>query len=164
MTVLRYMKEIPDFPKKGVVFKDISPVLVNHFNEFITECADEIADIENIDLFAGVESRGFIIAAAMAEKFQKGFVMIRKAGKLPPPVESEEYLLEYGAAKIEMQNGRGNVCIVDDVLATGGTLTSSCKLAQKCGYNVVDVFVAINLIKMNDFSFNGLKCKSLLES
>lgn len=163
MSVLQYIREIPNFPKQGMAFKDISPVLKNYFGEFITECADAISQIENIDYFVGIESRGFILASALAERFQKGLVMIRKKGKLPPEVVSEEYTLEYGTDTIEMHKGTGRVCIIDDVLATGGTLKAACSLATKCGYTVVDTFVAINLIKLNDFTVNGNKCKSLME-
>ncbi|MDA0617267.1 MAG: adenine phosphoribosyltransferase [Proteobacteria bacterium] len=164
MSVLQYINEVPNFPKQGMVFLDISPVLKNHFSEFITECADAIAQIENIDYFVGIEARGFILAAALAERFQKGLLVIRKKGKLPPEVLSETYELEYSTDTIEMQKGTGRICIIDDVLATGGTLQAACKLATNCGYTVVDVFVAINITKLNKFTVNGNKCKSLLES
>ncbi|MFT4967964.1 MAG: adenine phosphoribosyltransferase [Candidatus Deianiraeaceae bacterium] len=163
MSVLKYVREVPNFPKQGIMFKDISPVFTNHFNELITECADVISQIENIDYFVGIEARGFILASALAERFQKGFIMIRKQGKLPPPVHKEEYALEYGNDTLEMQSGKGRICIIDDVLATGGTLLAACKLAEKCGYTVVDTFVAMNLISLNDFQFNNIKCKSLEE-
>ena len=163
MSVLKHIHQIPNFPKEGITFQDLSPIFKNHFDALITECADAISQIENIDYFVGIEARGFILASALAERFKKGFVMIRKKGKLPPPKLEASYSLEYGIDTIEMQKGNGSVCIIDDVLATGGTLTSACNLSAQCGYNVVDCFVVLNLISLNDFGFNGIKCKSLLE-
>ncbi len=163
MSVLQYIRQVPNFPKNGIMFYDISPVLRNHFYDLITECADVISQIENIDFFVGIEARGFLIASALADRFQKGLVMIRKKGKLPHPVQQENYDLEYGRDTIEMQEGVGNVCIIDDVIVTGGTLTAACKLAQKCGYNVVDTFVVINVSRFNNFEFIGLRCKSVAE-
>lgn len=163
MSVLKYIRDIPNFPKEGIVYKDISPLLSHHFSELITEFSEVISQVEDIDYFVGIEARGFILAAALAQKFQKGFVMIRKKGKLPPPVQSINYTLEYGHGAIEMHMGCGKVCLVDDVLATGGTLTAACRLAIKCGYTPVEALVIINLTQLNNFRLNGKKCKSLME-
>ncbi len=161
MSVLNFTKIVPNFPKEGILFQDLSPVFQNHFPELIEECADCISQIEEIDFFVGVESRGFIIASALAQKFGKGFVMIRKKGKLPPPKFSQEYSLEYGCDTIEMQEGAGKICIIDDVLATGGTLEASCKLAEKCGYDVKEIFCILNISTLNNFEFKGIKPKIL---
>jgi len=161
MSALNFTKIVPNFPKEGIIFQDLSPVFQNHFPELIEECADCISQIEEIDFFVGVESRGFIIASALAQKFGKGFVMIRKKGKLPPPKFSQEYSLEYGFDTIEMQEGSGKICIIDDVLATGGTLEASCKLAEKCGYDVKEIFCILNISTLNNFEFKGIKPKIL---
>ena len=87
--------------------------------------------------------------------------MIRKKGKLPPPNFSQEYSLEYGTDTIEMQEGSGKICIIDDVLATGGTLEASCKLAEKCGYDVWEIFCILNISALNNFEFKGIKPKIL---
>ena len=161
MSTLDFINQVPDFPKEGVIFQDLSPVFKNHFHELIEECADCISQIEEIDFFVGVESRGFIIASALAQKFGKGFVMIRKKGKLPPPKFSQEYSLEYGSDTIEMQSGNGKICIIDDVLATGGTLEAACQLAEKCGYDVKEIFCILNISALNNFEFKGMKPKIL---
>jgi adenine phosphoribosyltransferase len=161
MSVLNFTRIVPNFPKEGIIFQDLSPIFKNHFPELIEECADCISQIEEIDCFVGVESRGFIIASALAQKFAKGFVMIRKKGKLPPPNFSQEYSLEYGTDTIEMQEGFGKICIIDDVLATGGTLEASCKLAEKCGYDVREIFCILNISALNNFEFKGIKPKIL---
>lgn len=161
MSVLKFTKIVPNFPKEGVIFQDLSPVFKNYFPELIEECADCISQIEEIDFFVGVESRGFILAAALAQKFGKGFVMIRKKGKLPPPKFSQEYSLEYGADTIEMQAGTGKICVIDDVLATGGTLEAACQLAEQCGYSVKEIFCILNISALNNFEFKGIKPKIL---
>ncbi len=161
MSTLDFINQVPDFPKQGILFQDLSPVFQSHFGELIEECADCILEIEKIDYFVGVESRGFIVAAALAQKFGKGFVMIRKKGKLPPPKLSQEYSLEYGTDAIEMQAGAGKICIIDDVLATGGTMEAACKLATACGYDVTQIFCILNISALNNFEFNGIKPKIL---
>ena len=161
MSVLNFTRIVSNFPKEGIFFQDLSPVFKNHFHELIEECADCISQIEEIDFFVGVESRGFVIASALAQKFGKGFVMIRKKGKLPPPKFSQEYSLEYGFDTIEMQAGSGKICIIDDVLATGGTLEASCKLAEKCGYDVKEIFCILNISALNNFEFKEIKPKIL---
>lgn len=165
MSVLNFIKTIPNFPKEGILFQDFSPVFQNYFSELIEECADCILEIEQIDYFVGIESRGFIIASALAQKFNKGFTMIRKQGKLPPPKLSKQYQLEYGTDTIEMQttqnNHKNKICIIDDVLATGGTMEASCQLATECGYNITQIFCILNIQALNNFEFNGIKPKFL---
>ena len=119
--------EIPDFPKPGILFRDIGPLLRDRFAATVAamDALFTEADWAGADAVAGVESRGFILAAALAERRGKGFVPIRKKGKLPPPVVDIEYELEYGSGVLEMQRGSGRLLLVDDVLATGGTLRAS---------------------------------------
>ena len=111
------------------------------------------------------ESRGFIFAAQLAAKFNKGFVPLRKAGKLPPPVHQKSYKLEYGEATLEMAPAAApaRVVICDDVLATGGTLKASAELCEKAGYKIEDILVLINLTFLNDMKFKNEPIKSLIQ-
>lgn len=163
MDLNQFIKTVPDFPKPGVYFKDISPLLADsRALQFTVDSLVEKIDLKNVDAFVGLESRGFIFASMMAVKSGKGFIPFRKKGKLPPPVISESYNLEYGSATFEAASGKGRIVIVDDVLATGGTLEASIKLAQKCGYSVEDVIVLIDLTFLNQFRFKNNKVKSLI--
>lgn len=146
----KLIDNIADFPKQGVIFKDISPLLSEKFDEVITDMGEGI-NWSDVDLILGVESRGFILGSAMAIKFNKGFLPIRKKGKLPPPVIGEDYSLEYGTDTLEMRVNQKplNVVIVDDVLATGGTLVACLNLCQKNNYQVKAVSMLINLKFLN---------------
>jgi adenine phosphoribosyltransferase len=138
---------IPDFPKPGILFRDISPLLRHHFDATIG-ALDALFPEEEwaaIDVVAGVESRGFILAAAMAERRGKGFVPIRKKGKLPPPVIDVAYDLEYGSGVLEIQTGQGRLLLIDDVLATGGTLDASVILCRRAGYVVHGIGVLLDI-------------------
>lgn len=164
MNLKEYILSVPDFPQPGVLFRDVSPMLKNP--KALGFIADQFLSqfpIEKVDYFVGIESRGFILASLLAAKANKGFIPFRKAGKLPPPVLSQSYSLEYGKATLEAQEGTGNVIILDDVLATGGTLIASIELAKKAGYTVLDVGVLINLTFLNDYKFNNKKVFSLIE-
>ncbi len=156
MELKNWIRDIPDFPIPGVLFRDISPLLQNPeaFN-FAAQKIGESTSLATIDSFVGVESRGFILASFMAAKFHKGFIPLRKAGKLPPPVHSEKYLLEYGSAELEIAPGHGRVMIVDDVLATGGTLQAAINLTKKAGFEVEQVAVLINLTFLNKMTFKN---------
>jgi len=155
--------EYPDFPIDGVLFRDLSPL----FKESMSELTDEMskllgdATLKNCDFIAGIESRGFILASALAQKFNKGLVLIRKPGKLPGEVVSQSYTLEYGSGELQMHKGSGKLIIVDDVLATGGTLSASNTLSERAGFDVVDVAVCINLKDLNSYTFKDKPIKTL---
>jgi adenine phosphoribosyltransferase len=161
----RLIWDVPDFPKPGILFRDISPLLRSHFTETIeaVEGLFSHAEWREVDAVAGIESRGFILAAAMAVRRGKGFVPIRKQGKLPPPVVDVPYALEYGTGVLEMQRGEGRLLIVDDVLATGGTLGASAALARIAGYDVAGLGVLIDLRLIHDFAWEGMKARAVIE-
>ena len=147
MDLKSYIKEVPDFPKKGINYKDIQPLLEDDqaFFDALYEMG-ELVDLTNVDYFVGIESRGFIIASALAAMNLRGFKMIRKKGKLPPgDLVTLEYGLEYGRDTIEITKGTGNVVIVDDVFATGGTMTAASLIAEMAGYQVVDEICLIDI-------------------
>jgi adenine phosphoribosyltransferase len=145
-----HIREIPDFPKPGVVFKDITPLLadVDAFRFAVDAIADHFAGDE-VHKVLGVEARGFIIAAPVAYRFGAGFVPVRKAGKLPWDIEREEYELEYGSSLLEIHKDAvepgENVLIVDDVLATGGTASAAVHLVERLGATVLGLGFVIEL-------------------
>lgn len=160
-----YVRDVPDFPEPGIMFRDISPLLREHFGEAIEQMAALFSTTEwqDIDLIGGIESRGFILAAGLAATRHKGFVKIRKRGKLPGPVVSRQYHLEYGEDALEMQYGSGRMLIVDDVLATGGTLATAAELAQSSGHAVCGFACLINLSYLNRFVWQGLTPRCLID-
>lgn len=133
-----YIRDIPDFPKPGIVYKDITPLLADRaaFAAVIDGLAEGFAN-EQIDVVLGIEARGFIVAAPVAYRFKAGFVPVRKAGKLPWNIEREEYELEYGTDLLEIHRDAvrpgQRVLIVDDVMATGGTAAATARLVNKLG-------------------------------
>lgn len=164
MNLKAYIKDVPDFPKKGILFRDISPLLKNpEILNFVCEEFGKASSMKNVDYFVGIESRGFILASLLATHYKKGFIPLRKAGKLPPPVIAESYSLEYGEATLEINPGQGRVMILDDVLATGGTLQAGINLCQKAGYSVEQVAVLINLKFLNQMNFKGKEVYSLVQ-
>lgn len=160
----QYIDSVPDFPQPGILFRDISPLLATRFPEVIQAMADLFTteELAPIDAFAGVDSRGFIFAAALATKCDKQFIMPRKSGKLPPPYVDIDYDLEYGSASLQLKKGTGNVIVIDDVLATGGTMKAAAELCMKAGYNVSGFATLINLASLNDFSWNGMGCRAVI--
>ena len=160
-----HIAAVPDFPKPGILFRDIMPLLRNHFGATIASLGAQLSDDEwaAIDAVAGIESRGFVLAAALADRFDKGFVPVRKAGKLPPPVVDRAYQLEYGDDRLEMQRGTGRMLVVDDVLATGGTLATAGTLCVEAGYDVRHLLVLVDLRLVPDFHWNGLTPKSVVQ-
>jgi adenine phosphoribosyltransferase len=141
------VNDIPDFPKPGILFRDITPLLRKRFDATIDVMEELFTEAEwaAVAAVAGIESRGFILAAALAERRQKGFVAIRKKGKLPPPVVDVSYDLEYGSGVLEMQTGSGGLLLIDDVLATGGTLGASVTLSRQAGYSLIGIGVLLDI-------------------
>ncbi len=154
----RYIATVPDFPQPGILFRDISPLLRDHFEDTLQALENLLsaAEWDSIDAITGIESRGFILGAALAARRRKGFVLIRKQGKLPPPVVDMPYALEYGAGVLEMQPGHGKVLLVDDVLATGGTMSASADLCLQAGYRVQALMVLIDLKLVADYRWYDL--------
>ncbi|MHB8906528.1 MAG: adenine phosphoribosyltransferase [Melioribacteraceae bacterium] len=148
------IRDVPDFPKKGIIFKDITTLLKSP--KGLKNSAEELhnfAKNKGITKVAGIESRGFILGGIIAEKLNAGFIPIRKPGKLPSEKISESYLLEYGSDSIEIhkdaiQTG-DKVLLHDDLLATGGTMEAACKLIEKLGGEVVQISFLIELDFLN---------------
>jgi len=153
-SIIKAVRDIPDFPVKGVVFKDVTPLFadINLYNKII----DNIVDLyknKKITKVAGLESRGFIFGISVAQKLNVPFVVIRKKGKLPYKTVSTTYSLEYGSATIEMHidsvNEKDNVLIVDDLLATGGTACAAADLIRQLNGNVAAFAFVIELTFLN---------------
>jgi adenine phosphoribosyltransferase len=148
------IRDVPDFPQKGILFKDITPLLADE-NAFssVTDLIVVHYGRGNIDKVVGIEARGFILASPVAYHFGAGFVPVRKEGKLPWESEREEYELEYGSAVLEVHKDAirpgERVLIVDDVLATGGTARATAKLVEKLGGKVIGVACLIELSFLN---------------
>ena len=148
------IRTIPDFPKPGILFRDITSLIGDHnaFNDAIEQLTEHYRK-EQFDLVAGVESRGFIIGAPLALRLGKGFIPIRKVGKLPGQTHRIEYDLEYGKDSLEVHQDAietsSRVLIVDDLLATGGTISGSTKLIEKAGGIIVGYAFVIELIELN---------------
>src|SRR2546423_13512637 len=145
-----HIRDIPDFPRPGVVFKDITPLLadVDAFRFTVDAIADHFAG-QTIDKVLGIEARGFIAAAPVAYRFGAGFVPVRKAGKLPYQVEKEEYVLEYGTDLLEIHKDAvapgERALVVDDVMATGGTAAAAIRVVEKLGASIGGLAVVIEL-------------------
>ncbi|MBI3004426.1 MAG: adenine phosphoribosyltransferase [Ignavibacteriales bacterium] len=155
--LVSYIRNVPDFPKKGIVFRDITTLLKEPeaFKKAVATFYEKY-DGAKIDKIIGVESRGFILGAALALRLGVGFVPIRKKGKLPAETVREEYSLEYGKDSIEIHRDAlkqgERVLIHDDLLATGGTMAAACKLVKQVGGTVVGLcfLVELNFLKGRD--------------
>ena len=144
------LRDVPDFPEPGILFKDISPLLADAdaMRAVVLALAEQGRAFGGVDLVAGVEARGFFFAAAVGYELRCGVVAVRKAGKLPPPTVHAEYQLEYGRAAIEVPVGvldDHRVLLVDDVLATGGTVSAAAGLLEKAGAEVAGIGVVVEL-------------------
>ena len=160
-------REVADFPTAGVEFKDLTPLFADRRG--LAAVTDALADVASgADLIAGIDARGFLIGGALATRLGTGVLAIRKGGKLPPPVRTEQYQLEYGAASLEIPAdgielaGR-SVVIVDDVLATGGTAAATTELVRRCGATVEAVVVLLELGFLDGrAALNGLPVRALV--
>jgi adenine phosphoribosyltransferase len=148
-----YIRSIPDWPKKGILFRDITPLLASPqaFSAAIAALCRNFTG-QRIDYVAAVEARGFIFGSAVAEKLGAGFVPIRKKGKLPYKTESVTYDLEYGTDRLEIHSDAvekgANVLMVDDLLATGGTMRAACRLVEKIGGKIAGISFLVELSEL----------------
>ena len=154
MNLKEKIAEYPNFPKKGILFRDFSPILSDPSAlSFVIEEFAKKFHPNDVDVFAGIESRGFILACALALKYNKGMILLRKAGKLPGKTVKTSYTIEYGKAVMEIQKDvieKGQrVLICDDLLATGGTAKAAAKLIEKIEGNVVGFAFIIELLELN---------------
>ena len=146
----QFIRDVPDFPKPGILFRDISPMLrdPNGWSEVMKQLG-AVCDRLNPDLIVGIESRGFIVGTALATQNRIGFVPVRKPGKLPGDVMGIDYTLEYGSDRLEIQSDAladgASVLLVDDLLATGGTAAASAELIEKAGGTLVGCAFVIEL-------------------
>ncbi|MFC1676603.1 adenine phosphoribosyltransferase [Planctomycetota bacterium] len=153
MNLEKYIRSIPDWPKKGILFRDITPLLADAgaLNAAIEVLAETFKGL-SVDSVVAVEARGFVFGSAVAQKLGVGFVPVRKKGKLPYKTESVTYDLEYGTDTLEIHTDAvkegANVLMIDDLLATGGTMAAACKLVEKIGGNVVAISCLIELTEL----------------
>ncbi|MGB8331763.1 MAG: adenine phosphoribosyltransferase [Polyangiales bacterium] len=148
-----HIRDVPDFPRKGILFKDITPLLadVEAFRACIQLMVERLGD-ESVSAVVGIESRGFMFGAALADKLGVGFIPVRKPGKLPAATFRAEYDLEYGSDAVEIHQDAlrpgDRVVVVDDLIATGGTAKATGDLVQKCGAEVAAFVFVINLVAL----------------
>ena len=169
MNLKEKINDYPNFPKKGILFRDFSPILKDP--SALSYVLDELSKHfhpKNIDYFVGIESRGFILACAMAMRYDKGMIMIRKAGKLPGKTTKLSYIVEYGKDAIEIQNNsisKGDrILICDDLLATGGTAEAAAKLIEKMKGKIEGFAFIVELTELNGIKkISKYNCKSLVK-
>ena len=153
MEIKKFIRSIPDYPKKGILFRDITTLIKNEkaFSESINQIIDKSKDF-NFDKIAAIESRGFVFASAVAYVLKKPFIMLRKKNKLPADVHSIDFELEYGTATIEVHkdsiNTDDKVLIIDDLIATGGTAEAAAKLVEMSDGEVAGFIFVINLFDL----------------
>ena len=171
MDLKEYIRSIPDYPKKGILFRDITTLIKNE--KAFCYCIDQIVEKSKefkFDKIAAVESRGFVFASAISYILKKPFILLRKKNKLPAETHSFDFELEYGTATIEMHkdsvNKGDSVIIIDDLIATGGTAAAAAKLVEKSGGKVAGFLFVINLFDLGgkeSLEKNGYKCHSLID-
>ena len=153
MDLKEHIRSIPDYPKKGILFRDITTLIKNEkaFEETINQIIEKIKNIK-FDKIAAIESRGFVFASAVSYVLKKPFIMLRKKNKLPAEVHSIDFELEYGTATIEVHKDsitkNENVLIIDDLIATGGTAEAAAKLIEMSGGKVASFVFVINLFDL----------------
>ena len=154
MDLKELIRTVPNFPKEGIMFRDITTLLKSP--EGYKQTLDELVNLsknKGITKVIGIESRGFIFGGSLAEKLGAGFIPVRKPGKLPAPTVSESYILEYGTDSIEIHKDAivpaDKVLLHDDLLATGGTMEAACKLVKKLGAEIVQISFLIELSFLN---------------
>lgn len=169
MNLKERIDEFPDFPKKGILFRDFSPILRDPSAiSYVVEEFSKHFHANDFDVFAGIESRGFLFACALALHYKKGMIMIRKKGKLPGKTEKLSYKIEYGSDTIEIQKQaiqKGQRFVIcDDLLATGGTATASAKLIEKMGGKISGFAFIIELTELGGMKgISKYNCKSLVK-
>jgi adenine phosphoribosyltransferase len=164
----KHIRNVPDWPKKGILFRDITPLLGNAeaFRAAVDAMAGDYGGA-GIQYVVGVEARGFILGAAVAAKLNVGFIPVRKKGKLPFKTESVTYDLEYGTSTVEIHKDAlpagAKVLMVDDLLATGGTIKAGCELIERLGGKIVGVVFLIELTELGGIKkLSGYKVKSII--
>ena len=171
MNLKDFIRSIPDYPKKGILFRDITTLIKNEkaFSETINQIVEKTKGI-NFQKIAAIESRGFVFASAVSFILKKPFIMLRKKNKLPAEVHSVDFELEYGTATIEIHKDsiqkNENVLIIDDLIATGGTAQAAAKLVEISGGKVACFVFVINLFDLNgsnNLIKKGYKVKNLIE-
>ena len=171
MNLKDYIRSIPDYPKKGILFRDITTLIKNEdaFEETINQIIERSKN-HNFDKIAAIESRGFVFASAVSYILKKPFIMFRKKNKLPAEVHSVDFELEYGTATIEVHkdsiNKNDSILIIDDLIATGGTAEAAAKLVEISGGNVSAFVFAINLFDLggsDNLIKKGYKIENLME-
>ena len=171
MDLKEHIRSIPDYPKKGILFRDITTLIKNEkaFSETINQIIERVKDIK-FDKIAAIESRGFVFASAVSYLLKKPFIMLRKKNKLPAEVHSVDFELEYGTATIEVHKDSiqkdESVLIIDDLIATGGTAEAAAKLVEISGGKVACFVFVINLFDLsgcNNLIKKGYKVENLIE-
>ena len=171
MELSKYIRSIPDYPKKGILFRDITTLIKN--KEAFKETIDQLSKLSSKIIYnklVAIESRGFIFASALSYNLSKSLILMRKKGKLPADTFSQDFVLEYGKATIEVHkdsiNRNDSVLIVDDLIATGGTSEAAAKLVEKSGGKVAGFIFVINLYDLGGvkkLQEKGYEVQSLIE-
>ena len=169
MDLRSFIRDVPDFPKPGIIFKDITPLLKSSdaFDRTIDSLAEPFRDL-GVTAVAGIESRGFIFGAGVARALRAGFIPIRKPGKLPWTTRRHEYILEYGSDALEIHDDAvapgDRVLIIDDVLATGGTAVAATQLVRGFGSQLVGLATVIELTFLDPRAkLQGLEVHTLIQ-